>query len=375
MNAQFDFPWVCAGDFNEILKSHEKMGGRPLPVAQMQEFRDAIDECGFQDLGFMGNKFTWHKTVMGGGIVWERLDRAVANSDWEALFPSSKVSHLECGCSDHKPIIIHPLGIPIRQNKPWRFEQVWLQDEGCHATVEEVWVSTKGYMSLLVSVKTKLERVQKGLKNWSKNSFGNITKQLGIVRKNLREAEAKAMQNGRGQMDLVLSLKEELRSLLVQEEKLWQQRAKTAWLKDGDQNSKFFYSRASHYFRRNEILKLQRDDGSWCEGEHQIAPLFVNYFSTLFRFDDPDIGHIDDVLAVTPEMNLDLLAEFTKSEVDVALKQMAPLKAPGPDGLPPIFYQHYWNKIGGDVAKAVLTWFNSGIICPSFNHTYITLDS
>ena len=47
LNAQFDFPWVCAGDFNEILKSHEKMGGRPLPVAQMQEFRDAIDECGF----------------------------------------------------------------------------------------------------------------------------------------------------------------------------------------------------------------------------------------------------------------------------------------------------------------------------------------
>ena len=50
-------------------------------------------------------------------------------------------------------------------------EQVWLQDEGCHATVEEVWVSSQGYMSPLVSVKTKLERVQTGLKNWSKNSL------------------------------------------------------------------------------------------------------------------------------------------------------------------------------------------------------------
>ena len=69
-------------------------------------------------------------------------------------------------------------------------------------------------------------------------------------------------------MDLVLSLKEEFQTLLVQEEKLWQQKTKTAWLKDGDQNTKFFHSRASHHFRRNEILKLQRDDGSWCEGEH-----------------------------------------------------------------------------------------------------------
>ena len=54
---------------------------------------------------------------------------------------------------------------------------------------------------------------------------------------------------------------------------------------------------------------------------------------------------------------------------------MSPLKALGPNGLPPIFYQHYWDKIGGDVAKAILTWLNLGTICPSFNHTYITLIS
>ncbi|XP_075633396.1 uncharacterized protein LOC142605854 [Castanea sativa] len=52
---------------------------------------------------------------------------------------------------------------------------------------------------------------------------------------------------------------------------------------------------------------------------------------------------------------------------------MLPSTAPGPNDLPPIFYQHYWDKIGGDVAKAVLTWLNSSTICPSFNHTYITL--
>ena len=58
------------------------------------------------------------------------------------------------------------------------------------------------------------------------------------------------------------------------------------------------------------------------------------------------IYNMDEVLAATSrvvnsEMNQSLLAEFTKSEVDVALKQMSPLKAPGPDGLPSIFFQHY----------------------------------
>ena len=136
------------GDFNEILKSHEKLGGRPRPLTQMQEFRDVIDECGFRDLGFIGNKFTWHKNVMGSDSIWERLDRAVANGDWEVLFPASKVSHLECGCSDHTPIVIHPLGIPIKHHKPWRFEQVWLQDEGCHITMEGAWRSVQGFCLL-----------------------------------------------------------------------------------------------------------------------------------------------------------------------------------------------------------------------------------
>ena len=51
-------PWLCAGDFNEIVRSHEKLKGRLRPSGQMQEFRDVSDECGFQDLGFEGGKFT-----------------------------------------------------------------------------------------------------------------------------------------------------------------------------------------------------------------------------------------------------------------------------------------------------------------------------
>jgi len=36
-------------------------------------------------------------------------------------------------------------------------------------------------------------------------------------------------------------------------------------------------------------------------------------------------------------MNNTLIGEFTRIEVDMALKQMAPQKAPDPDDMPPIF--------------------------------------
>lgn len=52
---------------------------------------------------------------------------------------------------------------------------------------------------------------------------------------------------------------------------------------------------------------------------------------------------------------------------------MAPLKALGLDGMPPIFYQHYWSPISDDVSCAMLSCLNSGTIPASINHTYITL--
>ena len=52
---------------------------------------------------------------------------------------------------------------------------------------------------------------------------------------------------------------------------------------------------------------------------------------------------------------------------------MAPLKAPGPDGLRPLFYQKFWPSIGEDVSKVVLNCLNSGSIPSSINRTFITL--
>ena len=51
-------------------------------------------------------------------------------------------------------------------------------------------------------------------------------------------------------------------------------------------------------------------------------------------------------LKVTESMNQALLRDFTREEIDLALKHMEPLKAPGPDGMLPIFFQSFWSMIG-----------------------------
>ena len=72
-------------------------------------------------------------------------------------------------------------------------------------------------------------------------------------------------------------------------------------------------------------------------------------------------------------MNIQLLEEFSENEVHVALNQMAPLKAPGTDGMPPIFYQHYWDLVGKDITQSVVSFLNSTSLSKHINHTFITL--
>ena len=81
LQGRFSVPWLCACDFNEITKSHEKCGERLRLYMQMKNFRDVLDECGLMDLGFVGSKFTWFKNIANGILVWERLDKALGTMD------------------------------------------------------------------------------------------------------------------------------------------------------------------------------------------------------------------------------------------------------------------------------------------------------
>lgn len=132
-------PWLCASGFNELLKSNEEQGGRLRPYWQMQQFREPLDECRLLDLGFVGQKFTWVKHFANGDVVWERLDRAVSSASWFDRFPVTKVRSLVCGSSDHRPLLILPEGFIVKPQRPWWFENIWLENEGCHDTAEGAW--------------------------------------------------------------------------------------------------------------------------------------------------------------------------------------------------------------------------------------------
>lgn len=99
----------------------------------------------------------------------------------------------------------------------------------------------------------------------------------------------------------------------------------------------------------------------WQDDEAKMEEIVVEYYSHLFTLSNPT--EFDEILhAVQPKvlafMNQELVRIFTENEVRVALKQMYPLKAPVPDGMPLTFFQQFWNISGAVVTKTVLDILN-----------------
>jgi hypothetical protein len=91
--------------------------------------------------------------------------------------------------------------------------------------------------------------------------------------------------------------------------------------------------------------------------------VFLSYYGGLFT--SQSAGFVEDCTnlvdtRVTNDMTNWLLHNFSEEEVQKALFQMHPLKSPGPDGYPAIFYQKNWSTVGRDVCKAVLFYLNEG---------------
>lgn len=144
----------------------------------------------------------------------------------------------------------------------------------------------------------------------------------------------------------------------------------------GDKNTKFFHATTIQRRQRNKISMLQDDNQAWVRDPKILKMMTTGYFSHLFQ----RVGHRDYLpilnqcpQVVTNEMNMFLIAPITKKEVREATFQLGLTKAPGPDGLNGLFYQHHWDILQDELFSSVQHFFNSGIIPPDLNRTIIAL--
>jgi len=121
---------------------------------------------------------------------------------------------------------------------------------------------------------------------------------------------------------------------------------------------------------------MRNSQNVWCTEDTQIKNIVVEYYQSLFSTSSSSefsyiLGKFQP--SVTDSMNAMLLRDFNREKVEIAINQMKAITAPGPDGMPPLFYQSFWNTMGDDACSAVLDCLQNCRIPREINLTHIAL--
>lgn len=132
-----------------------------------------------------------------------------------------------------------------------------------------------------------------------------------------------------------LKLKEDFQRKAREEEIKWKQRSRCKWLKEG------CHGMASTR-RRNRILSLM-DGEKRLEGKDEIVKHIENYFSSLYSQEVLERPSLDNMefSKLNKEEALWLERNFEEEEIRKAIFDLGRDKAPGPNGYPMAFFQHF----------------------------------
>lgn len=254
-----------------------------------------------------------------------------------------------------------------KNTRHFKFENAWLVEPEFVPFVEQRWQT---YGNSCIS--QKLDKCADDLNRWDKENNQPIRKEIEKCRKKLKKARMQVCSRNINYFNV---LRRRLDTLLVKDDIIWKQRAKTHWYKEGDLNTRYFHASATTRRSVNKILQLQDANGTVCntiEGMHSIA---TKYFVDIFKEQNGERHQVLEAVAtsITVEDNASLTRPFIIEEFKDAIFSISADKCPGPDWFNPGFYQKFWNVCGIEIFEVGCLWLEKGVFPTNLNSTNIAL--
>ncbi|RVW34286.1 putative ribonuclease H protein [Vitis vinifera] len=248
--------------------------------------------------------------------------------------------------SDHYPILLEGGGLK-RGPSPFRFENMWLEERGFMDQMKRWW----GSLSF-----TGLRR-EKLLARWRTGMPVENQSTLS-----LEDCEARK------------EAKEAYKTWVLREEISWRQRSRELWLKEGDNNTKFFHRMANAHSRRNWLSRLKVDD-CWHTEELDLRNSVVGAFKNLYTEEGgwrPGVEGLSFMRLDSCEAE-GLEIPFTEGEVFAALSDLGKDKAPGPDGFTMAFWLFSWELVKVEIMGFFKEFHERGRFVKSLNATFLVI--
>ncbi|XP_028761945.1 uncharacterized protein LOC114720467 [Neltuma alba] len=318
--------WCIGGDFNATLRNNDRRSHARVPVGPDREFSRWVRESGVTEVEFQGPQFTWSR-----GTCSSRLDRIVASEGWRNKFNEALCLHLP-------------------------------------KVVKDTWSSTREWGQ-------NVENFKKRVVVWNKEVFGNIDRRKSTLLSRL-EYLAKTSGDDPSWNSERNRVWEELEQCLVQEELMWLQRSRVNWYSQGDRNTSYFHNVTKSRSRRKTIEALRTEEGEWCYDPEELKRAGTAFFQSLYsaKQDCSELIDFGSTYPQIPSDRLDFLGgNISSEEVKKAIFSMGALKAPGPNGLNPLFFQSQWHIVGESIIKLTQKFFSNPSEIEGVNGTNIVL--
>jgi hypothetical protein len=365
-------PWCIMGDFNVVRFPSERLDCSRFSPS-MLAFSDFIGISHLVDLPLEGGTYTWSSGSEHPSM--SRIDRVLVSTDWEEHFPDVLQKLLPRPISDHHPILVEAGGMS-RGKSSFKFENMWLKHEGFVDKVKEWWTgyNFNGTPSYILA--RKLKALKWDLKAWNRREFGDLSFNKNRLMAELLALDIKEGVQGLSHVEQILreSQKAELIRLTHLAEISWRQKSRVLWLKEGDNNTKFFHKMANSHRRCNYMENLEVD-GVVYEAIQDIRDQAVHFYELLYqenecwrpKFDELPLDSIREVDRALLER------KFEKEEILHVLQEANGDKAPGPDGFTMAFFQQCWRVVEADVLAVFDEFHEFCSFEKSLNATFLAL--
>ena len=272
--------------------------------------------------------------------------------------------------SDHHPVVAYLEDKVPRRKGQFCFDKKWIGQEGLLESITMGWSDNSDRREN--GIVEKISNCRHEIATWRKNKPPYGKEKINELQKALEEVQT---DNTRSQED-ILEVSRKLQDAYKDEEEYWHKKSRNMWYSSGDLNTKLYHALTKQRGVRIRIVGLHDATGNWIAEDIGVEKVEVDYFEELFTTTSPT--EFDDFLTevtpgLTPQMNQRLLRLATEDDVREALFMMHPEKAPGPDGMTALFFQHSWHIIKKDLVDMVNNFLVSGIMDPRLNITNICM--
>ncbi|XP_020684285.1 uncharacterized protein LOC110100904, partial [Dendrobium catenatum] len=347
VNPQGSLPWVVICDFNTCRFQSEKKGGNILAIDRLNPINSFIFDNNLLELPSSGNFHTRFNQRLDNPIHL-KLDRVLVNEAWINHYPNSHYLVLSSLVSNHTPLILRDHQ-NFNSKKRFMYKNYWSHIPDFWSILLNIF-QTLDLGNPIVRLYKKLKLLKREIKarNWSNSNL--IAKKCASMAETQSRCQ-RMVDNDPLNRELCGELKKitaEINYYNSLHASWIIQRSKINWLKNGEEDLKFLYSKIRNRkaFNGSSLVAVTQHN---YDQENSNIPSIIQHFQNLYNSAPPeinDVGIIPKGKTISEEAINSLVKPVTNEEIRLAINSGSSNSASGPDGYNFDFYkknlEYYW---------------------------------